>query len=182
MKQRYRKPYNPRATAYARKVQMQSEKHSSTATLIAIGIFCILTLGFCAAQIGGGNDKDNKQTPTPAKFFQTTTATAPSEPTTEEYAEPTTTSRKSSSLFAPLNEDDKKHYTPKPRTYAPKPPTYNEPEYTPKPKRTATKRSTGTLTVRGGTFCNGGAGVTKKGTPMVCAPGADGKNRWRKAG
>ncbi|MEV5239836.1 hypothetical protein AB0K89_12100 [Streptomyces cinnamoneus] len=38
----------------------------------------------------------------------------------------------------------------------------------------------GTTTVRGGSFCTppGATGVTAKGTPMVCGPGSDGRNRW----
>lgn len=35
--------------------------------------------------------------------------------------------------------------------------------------------------VHPGAFCSGGTGITTKGTPMVCAPGSDGKNRWRSA-
>ncbi|MFD9667656.1 thermonuclease family protein [Rhodococcus sp. NPDC059968] len=35
--------------------------------------------------------------------------------------------------------------------------------------------------VKPGAFCSGGTGVTSTGTPMVCAPGSDGHNRWRAA-
>ncbi|WP_407107885.1 thermonuclease family protein [Rhodococcus aetherivorans] len=35
--------------------------------------------------------------------------------------------------------------------------------------------------VHPGSFCSGGTGVTSKGTPMVCAPGSDGRNRWQSA-
>ncbi|USC16244.1 thermonuclease family protein [Rhodococcus sp. 11-3] len=35
--------------------------------------------------------------------------------------------------------------------------------------------------VHPGAFCSGGTGVTSKGTPMVCAPGSDGRNRWQSA-
>lgn len=35
--------------------------------------------------------------------------------------------------------------------------------------------------VHPGSFCNGGTGVSKKGVPMVCAPGSDGRNRWQSA-
>ncbi|KAA8826934.1 hypothetical protein [Bifidobacterium myosotis] len=35
--------------------------------------------------------------------------------------------------------------------------------------------------VHPGAFCTAGYGRTAKGTPMVCAPGADGRNRWRQA-
>lgn len=35
--------------------------------------------------------------------------------------------------------------------------------------------------VHPGAFCSGGTGITTKGTLMVCAPGSDGKNRWRSA-
>jgi len=35
--------------------------------------------------------------------------------------------------------------------------------------------------VQPGAFCDGGTGITTKGTPMVCAPGSDGSNRWRAA-
>ncbi|MEZ5152150.1 thermonuclease family protein [Rhodococcus zopfii] len=35
--------------------------------------------------------------------------------------------------------------------------------------------------VHPGAFCTGGTGITTKGTPMVCAPGSDGRNRWRAA-
>ncbi|MFD5448450.1 PASTA domain-containing protein [Streptomyces sp. NPDC127100] len=36
-------------------------------------------------------------------------------------------------------------------------------------------------TVHPGSYCSpaGAAGVTKAGTPMVCGPGSDGRNRWR---
>ncbi|WP_405895717.1 PASTA domain-containing protein [Streptomyces sp. NBC_00104] len=36
-------------------------------------------------------------------------------------------------------------------------------------------------TVHPGSFCSpqGATGVTKAGTPMVCGPGSDGRNRWR---
>ncbi|WP_068273589.1 hypothetical protein [Aldersonia kunmingensis] len=39
-------------------------------------------------------------------------------------------------------------------------------------------------TVNAGSFCSpgGAVGVTAKGTPMVCAPASDGRNRWRSAG
>ncbi|MEV6591078.1 PASTA domain-containing protein [Streptomyces acidicola] len=38
-------------------------------------------------------------------------------------------------------------------------------------------------TVHPGSFCSppGAAGVTEAGTPMVCGPGTDGRNRWRSA-
>ncbi|MGX1738581.1 hypothetical protein ACWIB8_05330 [Corynebacterium flavescens] len=36
-------------------------------------------------------------------------------------------------------------------------------------------------TVHPGSFCSGGTGVSKKGVPMVCAPGSDGRNRWQSA-
>ncbi|MGC9537771.1 PASTA domain-containing protein [Streptomyces sp. UG1] len=38
-------------------------------------------------------------------------------------------------------------------------------------------------TVHPGSFCSprGATGVTKAGTPMVCGPGSDGRNRWRSA-
>lgn len=37
-------------------------------------------------------------------------------------------------------------------------------------------------TVRPGTFCDPpGTGVSAKGKPMVCAPAADGRNRWQSA-
>lgn len=35
--------------------------------------------------------------------------------------------------------------------------------------------------VHPGSFCDGGTGVSKKGVPMVCAPGSDGRNRWQSA-
>jgi len=35
--------------------------------------------------------------------------------------------------------------------------------------------------VKPGAFCSGGTGVTSTGTPMVCAPGSDGRNRWKAA-
>ncbi|WP_258572908.1 hypothetical protein [Streptomyces sp. KM273126] len=36
-------------------------------------------------------------------------------------------------------------------------------------------------TVHPGSFCSpaGAAGVTEAGTPMICGPGSDGRNRWR---
>ncbi|MEU3570744.1 hypothetical protein AB0E96_20325, partial [Kitasatospora sp. NPDC036755] len=39
-------------------------------------------------------------------------------------------------------------------------------------------------TVHSGSFCSpaGATGVTSKGTPMVCGPGSDGRNRWKSAG
>ncbi|MBZ4016354.1 hypothetical protein CCS38_11485 [Streptomyces purpurogeneiscleroticus] len=41
----------------------------------------------------------------------------------------------------------------------------------------------GGLTVHPGSFCApaGATGVTSAGTPMVCGPGSDGRNRWRSA-
>jgi hypothetical protein len=37
-------------------------------------------------------------------------------------------------------------------------------------------------TVHPGSFCDPpGTGVSKKGKPMVCAPGSDGRNRWQGA-
>ncbi len=41
---------------------------------------------------------------------------------------------------------------------------------------------TGVGTVHPGSFCSppGATGVTKAGTPMVCGPGSDGRNRWHK--
>lgn len=35
--------------------------------------------------------------------------------------------------------------------------------------------------VHPGSFCSGGAGVSKTGKPMVCAPGSDGRMRWQGA-
>lgn len=39
-------------------------------------------------------------------------------------------------------------------------------------------------TVHPGSFCSptGATGVTTKGTPMVCGPGSDGRDRWKSAG
>ncbi|WP_445394734.1 PASTA domain-containing protein [Streptomyces sp. LE64] len=39
----------------------------------------------------------------------------------------------------------------------------------------------GASTVHPGSFCSppGAVGVTRAGTPMVCGPGSDGRNRWR---
>ncbi|MEH0548453.1 PASTA domain-containing protein [Streptomyces sp. B21-105] len=41
----------------------------------------------------------------------------------------------------------------------------------------------GVGTVHPGSFCSprGATGVTKAGTPMICGPGSDGRNRWRSA-
>jgi hypothetical protein len=38
-------------------------------------------------------------------------------------------------------------------------------------------------TVHPGSYCSprGAAGVTEAGTPMVCGPGSDGRNRWHRA-
>lgn len=36
-------------------------------------------------------------------------------------------------------------------------------------------------TVHPGAFCDGGTGVSKTGKPMICAPAADGRNRWQAA-
>ncbi|MGW4339136.1 DUF2510 domain-containing protein [Rhodococcus koreensis] len=54
-------------------------------------------------------------------------------------------------------------------------------QYTPPPVTTREQSSTGT--VHPGSFCStpGAIGVTTKGTPMVCAPGSDGEDRWRSA-
>ncbi|WP_374112303.1 DUF2510 domain-containing protein [Rhodococcus sp. CH91] len=73
-------------------------------------------------------------------------------------------------------------YTPPPTTEytAPPAPRYTPPpaaEYTPPP---APPQSDGG-TVHPGSYCStpGATGVTVKGTPMVCAPGSDGRDRWR---
>ncbi|TQC41482.1 DUF2510 domain-containing protein [Rhodococcus sp. WS4] len=54
-------------------------------------------------------------------------------------------------------------------------------EYTPPPVTTREQPSAGT--VHPGSYCStpGATGVTTKGTPMVCAPGSDGEDRWRSA-
>lgn len=36
-------------------------------------------------------------------------------------------------------------------------------------------------TVHPGAFCDGGTGISKRGVPMVCAPGSDGRMRWQSA-
>ncbi|MHA4855050.1 DUF2510 domain-containing protein [Rhodococcus sp. MSC1_016] len=54
-------------------------------------------------------------------------------------------------------------------------------QYTPPPVTTRDQSSAGT--VHPGSYCStpGAAGVTIKGTPMVCARGSDGEDRWRSA-
>lgn len=52
----------------------------------------------------------------------------------------------------------------------------------PAPKPAYEPPATGGGFVHPGAFCSGGTGVSKTGKAMVCAPGADGKNRWRSAG
>ena len=53
-------------------------------------------------------------------------------------------------------------------------------QYTPP---VATREQSSTGTVHPGSYCStpGATGVTTKGTPMVCAPGSDGEDRWRLA-
>ncbi|MCT7292356.1 DUF2510 domain-containing protein [Rhodococcus sp. PAE-6] len=65
-------------------------------------------------------------------------------------------------------------HTPPPVTQYTPPPA---PAYTPPPA--PAQQSGGT--VHGGSFCStpGATGVTTKGTPMVCAPGKDGRDRWQ---
>lgn len=54
-------------------------------------------------------------------------------------------------------------------------PVYEAPAPAPAPEAPAVG------TVHPGSFCSGGTGVSKKGVPMVCAPGSDGRNRWQSA-
>ncbi len=51
------------------------------------------------------------------------------------------------------------------------------------PVNTAESIDTNVGTVHPGSYCSpaGATGVSKSGTPMVCAPGSDGRNRWRSA-
>ena len=72
-----------------------------------------------------------------------------------------------------------------PRKVPPAPaPAGNQPQDFVAPPREvppAPAPAVGGKVVHPGSFCNGGTGVTKKGTPMICAPGSDGKNRWQSA-
>lgn len=51
------------------------------------------------------------------------------------------------------------------------------------PPATTTRGQSTVGTVHPGSYCStpGAVGVTANGTPMVCAPGSDGKDRWRSA-
>jgi hypothetical protein len=65
--------------------------------------------------------------------------------------------------------------------YVPPAPAYTPPKTT-EPVYVPPKPSGGT--VNPGSFCSspGATGVTKKGTPMVCGIGSDGRDRWVSAG
>jgi len=54
-------------------------------------------------------------------------------------------------------------------------------EYT--PPATTTRGQSTVGTAHPGSYCStpGAVGVTVNGTPMVCAPGSDGKDRWQSA-
>lgn len=54
---------------------------------------------------------------------------------------------------------------------------------TPKPKPQPAARTTAvTSPVRSGTFCDPPAtAISDRGTAMICAPAADGRNRWKRA-
>ncbi len=62
----------------------------------------------------------------------------------------------------------------------PAPPTYTAPRSTQPPPQRSTAPPAGGNVVHPGAFCKpaGATGVTVDGTPMVCGPASDGRNRW----
>lgn len=68
------------------------------------------------------------------------------------------------------------------KVYTPPPPPPTTKAYTPPPPP-ATTAPAPPMVVHPGAFCApaGATGVTSAGTPMVCGPGSDGRNRWHHA-
>ena len=64
---------------------------------------------------------------------------------------------------------------------SPAPAPQSRPAPAPAPSTPAPNPAPSGNVVNPGAFCSGGTGVTSTGTPMVCAPGSDGRNRWRAA-
>lgn len=118
-----------------------------------------------------------------------TTTTAKPATTTPRATTPAPTTTSDSPAVVPLVPqvgttvvETTTEYTPPPAPAHTPPATteYTSPpvmEYTPPPA--PAQQSGGT--VHGGSFCStpGATGVTTKGTPMVCAPGKDGRDRWQ---
>jgi endonuclease YncB( thermonuclease family) len=64
---------------------------------------------------------------------------------------------------------------------SPAPAPQSRPAPAPAPSTPAPNPAPSGNVVKPGAFCSGGTGVTSTGTPMVCAPGSDGRNRWKAA-
>ncbi|MFE5645536.1 DUF2510 domain-containing protein [Rhodococcus sp. NPDC056516] len=105
---------------------------------------------------------------------KTTTSSVPPTTTTATTLPTTTTTVAIVPLVPQVPETTTTPYVPPAPAYTP--PKTTEPAYVPP------KPSGGT--VNPGSFCStpGATGVTKKGTPMVCGIGSDGRDRWVSAG
>ncbi|ADL21551.1 Hypothetical protein CpCap5W_0981 [Corynebacterium pseudotuberculosis] len=115
----------------------------------------------------------------------TTSSTSSVSTASSTSTEPSSTTTKEAALPAPASEivderpvgfagvPDRQPPTPAPtpvqQFVAPPPPPVNNPP--------AQQNY-----VHPGAFCNGGSGISKRGVPMTCAPGKDGRNRWKSAG
>jgi hypothetical protein len=101
-------------------------------------------------------------------------------PTPAATARPTTAAARTTTtpIAAPAVGNPKPRPAPKPQSQ-PK----TQAEAAPASDDTGPDNSgSGVGTVRPGTFCDPpGTGVSAKGKPMVCAPAADGRNRWQSA-
>jgi hypothetical protein len=149
-------------------------------------------VGFVA--IGALNSVEAEPVPATVVSTTTTRAAATTTTTTTRTTAITTTSTapvtSSPVPVAPLVPATKPvvtttpAYVPPPVTtpaYVP-PPVVTTPAYVPPPAPEDTPpAASGPKEVNPGSFCSGGTGVSKKGVPMVCAPGSDGRNRWRSA-
>ena len=138
-------------------------------------------VGFVA--IGALNNEEAK--PAPASVVQTTTRAATTTTTATTTTKATTTTStaavtSSSVPVAPLAPATTPVATTTP-AYVP-PPVVTTPAYVPPPAPAYTPpTASGPAVVNPGSYCSGGTGVTKKGTPMVCAPAKDGEMRWKSA-
>ncbi|WP_282700309.1 PASTA domain-containing protein [Streptomyces sp. CC219B] len=58
----------------------------------------------------------------------------------------------------------------------------NDPDYNNDDEDSSTGGGNSVRTVHPGSYCSpaGATGVTSAGTPMICGPGSDGRNRWRR--
>lgn len=169
--------------------------------VIALISFLLFVFGSLASP---SNSTDQQTDPAmePASSSETSPAqptsssSEPSEndPSSEEATEASSKSaieEPNSSSSIPVRPDDEDD-TEKDRPYVPpahqpapirqQPVPSPRPVPAPAPKPAYEPPATGGGFVHPGAFCSGGSGVSKTGKAMVCAPGADGKNRWRSAG